>query len=439
MDADEAPVDDNAVTTGLRTISQTGGVFRINNQPEMLNGAQIFGLRAPQETMAIWQRRPPEHWLVREIAQIRRMNGNAMRIHVHAWAHVPPARSVNDIRLAEIGDQLGIMFYWPTTAWVRSGTPWGLDLEGLPKYIRQVRNHPSIVLWELSNHPTCNQLYDRGPEGWNEFYQQAHDIVHPLDPSRLLAPSAIVGEGAPGTPALDLPGMTRGDMDTPTGMGTEWTVLRRFRESKRRYFEERKNHAYFDFEHQESIGQPNWDLCRGKPWHRVMSYEWESDEGSIGRKLSADEWRESQAWQAFSAYEAMRVMRQMGYDGFSWCCLHGGTNDATYKKPLIDFLGHPKLAWYAHRMVFQRVLAGSDDIDIVHGPDDWIHPVIQNLGSERIVDVEVTLEQIDGTPVESKTYPRLKLPPGRSITQLPAFRPSKKIEGNHAVKYNITA
>lgn len=437
MDADEMPVDDNVLTTGLRTVSQTGGVLRVNNQPEMLNGAQIFGLRAPQEMMATWQRRPPVHWLVREMAQIRRMNGNAMRIHVHAWAHVPPARNINDVRLAEIGDQLGIMFYWATTAWVRSGTPWGVDLEGLPKYIRQVRNHPSIVLWELSNHPTCNQLYDRGPDGWNEFYLKAHDIVHSLDPSRLLAPSAIVGEGGGATPALELPGMVRGDMDTPTGMGTDWSVLRRFRESKRRYFEERKNHAYFNFEHQESIGQPNWELCRGKPWYRVMSYEWESDEGSIGRKLSADEWRESQAWQAFSAYEAMRIMRQMGYDGFSWCCLHGGPNDAAYKKPLIDFLGHPKLAWYIHRMIFQRVVAGSDDIDVVYGPNDWIHPVVQNLGPERIVNVEVTIEQIDGSVVESKVYSKVKLPPGRSITSLPAFRPTLKIEGNHAVKYKV--
>ncbi len=437
MDEDQNPVDDEVVTTGIRTISQEGGVFRLNNRPEMLNGAQIFGLRSPLDRLAAWQRRCPVEWLVREIAQIRRMNANAMRIHVHAWSHLPPARNINDVRLAEIGDQLGIMFYWPTTSWIRSGTPWGVDLEGLPEYVRQVRNHPSIALWELSNHPTVNQKYDRGAEGWNEYYQEAHDIVYPLDPSRLIAPTAIVGEGSPETPALELPGMVRGEMDAYTGMGVDWSTLRHSIAERRDYFEERKDTAYFNFEHEESIGQPNWNLSRGKPWHEVMSYEWDADEGSIGRKLAAEEWRESQAWHAMSAFESMRKQREMGVDGFSWCCLHGGPNTATYKKPLIDYMGHAKLCWHANRMAFQRVLAGSDDVDIVYGPDDWIHPVVQNLGTERIVDVEVRVQTLDGEEVARREYERVKLPAGRSNTTLPAFRPPTDLAGNHAVEYVV--
>jgi hypothetical protein len=436
-DGQHSAIDDYVLTTGLRTISQTGAMLRINDQPEMLNGAQIFGLRSPLEKTALWQRRPPVEWLVREIAQVRRMNGNAIRIHVHAWAHVPPARGINDVRLAEIGDQLGMMFYWTTTSWIRSGTPWGTDLEGLPKYIKQVRNHPSIVLWELANHPTCNQLYERGDDGWNQYYQRIHDIIYPLDPSRLIAPMAIVGEGSNQTPALDLPGMVRGNMDCPTGMGAEWSSLREFIERKQVYMNRQKNRAYFNFEHQESIGQPNWSLCRGKPWHKVMSYEWHSDEGSIGRKLTADEWRESQAWQSFSAYEAMRTMRQIGYDGFSWCCLHGGPNTATYKKPLIDFLGYPKLAWYAHRMVFQRILAGSSDVDTVYGPDDRIHPVICNLGENITVTLEIVIKDVNNTIIDQCVYEHIRLPAGRGVTNLPAFRPQNVSDGNYGIEYLI--
>ncbi len=365
------------------------------------------------------------------------MNGNAMRIHVHAWAHLPPARSVNDVRLAEIGDQLGIMFYWPTTSWVRSGTPWGVDLEGLPHYVRQVRNHPSIVLWEICNHPTVNQKYDRGPEGWNEYYETLHDMLYPLDPSRLIAPSGIVGGGSPETPALDRPGMVRGRMCGATGGGRDWTGTREFLSNRRNYFLEQRDRAFFCFEHQESIGQPNWNLCRGKPWYRVMSYEWKSDEGSIGRRLTAEEWRESQGWQAMSAFEAMRMMRMMGFDGFSWCCLHGGPNTVTYKKPLIDYHGHAKLAWYANKMAFQRVLAGSDYVDIIYGPQDWIHPVVQNLGAERLVDVEVSIKTPAGETLEQKVYERVKLPAGRTNTNLPAFRPSEDLSGNYVVEYLV--
>ena len=437
LDENGTKFDDYVITTGLRTISQEGGIFRINNQPEMLNGALQFGFRAPLEKIATWHRCPPTEWLVREIAQVRKMNGNAIRVHVHAWAHLPPARSVNDPRMAEIADQLGLMFLWATTSWVRSGTPWGVDLEGLPKYIRQVRNHPSIVLWEISNHPTVGQKYDRGPEGWDEFYRRVHEIIYPLDPSRLIAPTSICGEGSSDTPALDLPGMARGSHDSPTGGGADWTTLRNFIEVKRSYFTERKDRAYFNFEHQESIGQPNHELVRGKPWYRVMSYEWHIDEGSIGRRLTADEWRESQAWQAFSAYEAMRVMRLMGYDGFAWCCLHGGPNTVTYKKPLIDFLGHAKLSWHIHRMVFQSVLVGTDDLDVVYGPDDWVHPIVLNLGAERIVDVELAIRSPNGEIVQNQIHRRIKILGGRSTTSLPAIQPKVPGDGIYAMEFTV--
>ena len=68
------------------------------------------------------------------------------------------------------------------------------------------------------------------------------------------------------------------------------------------------------------------------------------DEGSIGRKLTADEWRESQAWQALSGYNTAKQARQHDIDSIVWCTLRGGGNSGTYMKPLIDFDDHIKLA-----------------------------------------------------------------------------------------------
>ncbi len=84
-----------------------------------------------------------------------------------------------------------------------------------------------------------------------------------------------------------------------------------------------KERAYFDYESEESAGQPNWDLRKGKPSYQIKSYEYVYDIGSIGRQLKVDEWRASQAWQAFSAYEAYRKKRWHDYDGQAWCTLHG--------------------------------------------------------------------------------------------------------------------
>ena len=82
----------------------------------------------------------------------------------------------------------------------------------------------------------------------------------------------------------------------------------------------------------------------------------------------------------------------LDYDGFSWCCLHGGANAGTYNKPLIDFMGHAKLAFHIHKTIFQPVLAGSNNVDVVYGPDDTITPMVLNLGIQRIVSLQLLSE-----------------------------------------------
>lgn len=57
----------NDVTTGIRTIGQEGGTFRLNGQPAMLNGAQIMGYRMPADKLAVWNLCPPDSVLAEEI------------------------------------------------------------------------------------------------------------------------------------------------------------------------------------------------------------------------------------------------------------------------------------------------------------------------------------------------------------------------------------
>jgi hypothetical protein len=447
-DTNHQAIDDYVLTTGIRTVSQDGGTFRVNGKPAMLNGAQTFGFRAPIDKLATWARCAPKEWLVREIAQIKKMNGNLMRIHNHAWANNPPARNINDPRLAEIGDQLGVMFAWATPSWTRSEA-WGVDFEGLPKYIRQVRNHPSIVMWEASNHP-FDGLEDL--KNCNRFYEQVYETIYPVDPSRLIAPAAEMGmmvygndegtvnregEAIEATEAFTAPKITRANMLQITGYGKEWNEIREFPDSYHRSFLNSEERAYFNLEHEESIGQPNWNLVKGKPWYHMQSYEWYYDEGSIGRKLEVSEWEESQAWQALSAWESMKHQRIHGIDGFSWCPLHGGANNATYKKPLIDFLGHAKLSYYINRMLFQKTVASSSNVDIVYGPEDAIEPVIMNLNSGRSVRLVVSIYDKKHNLVQKKNYQNIALEKGRSIHRLEPFRPQIEEEGHYGIEYRI--
>ena len=133
----------------------------------------------------------------------------------------------------------------------------------------------------------------------------------------------------------------------------------------------------------------------------------------------------------------MKKQILLGYDGFSWCTLHGGANSGTYKKPLVDNLGHPKLAFYANKMVFQKTWGGSDNVDIVYGPDDMVRPVINHLGDDELVDVLVQLKTVKGKIIDEKKFKSLTLKEGHSFTYLDAFRFKKVRNGIYVVDYKV--
>lgn len=450
-------LDDAVVTTGLRTVSQEGGTFRINGKPAMMNGALLFGYRAPLDKIAQWQRCSPAREILKDLLMLKRMNANTARMSHHDG----PEGGINDPRYAEFGDQLGILFQWSTSAWVRTASPWQISFDGLSRCVRQVRNHPSIVMWQPGNHPWFLSF----EEGMT-WFRRAYNAIYPHDPSRLLSLSASSarlhvpsddgtldekGRKVEPIPVWTAPGLTRGNMDHATGYGAEWNSLRLYPDPPAysgadgwRGAFNRVDHmaskvrAYFDFESEESAAQSNWNLHRGKPQYQQKSYEFYYDKGSIGRELSVEEWEESQAWQAFSGYEAYRKKRWLDFDGLAWCNLRGGPNTATYQKPLIDYYGHAKMAFHAVRMAFQPVLAGSKNVDLVYGPSDAVPVVVMNLGEARTVNVTVTMETVEGMTVESKTYTRVFLPAGRAAVDLAPFRPKRPANGHYVVRYEVT-
>ena len=449
-------IDDFVITTGIRTISQEGGTFKLNGEPAMMNGALLFGYKSPLDKIAKWLRAGPEEWLVKEILMIKNMNANTIRMSIHHGMK----GGVNDPRLAEIGDQLGVMFQWTTGTLVRTASPWLLDFEGLPKYVKQVRNHPSIVMWQPGNHPKFID-FETETIPW---YQKVYENIYPHDPSRLISPAANItrslGRNDDGTldrkgnkvdtePVWTAPMITRGDMDHATGYGTEWTTLRMYpyppewsgeqgwrSAGYRTDYLNSRERAYFDFESEENAAQANWNLMKGKPSYQIKSYELTYDVGSIGRQLTVDEWEASQAWQAFSGFEAYKKKRWLDYDGMAWCPLHGGGNTATYQKPLIDYYGHAKLGFYAVKMAFQPTLAGSHNVDIVYGPDDILKPVIMHLGDSKEVDLIVSVKNLDGKIYKDKIYRNVKLEDGRTVTALEGFSPPVD-DGYFVIHYQV--
>ena len=192
LEKDGIVIDDYVFTTGIRTVSQEGGTFRLNGKPAMMNGVQIFGFRGPVENLATWLRCPPDYWVAKEMLMTQKMNSNLLRMHAHGWKE--KAVGVNDERYCELADQMGIMLIWSPPAWLREGD-WGrADFDGYNKYMKQVQNHPSIVMWEVSNHPNTFKKHETYES--DLFCEAAYQAVYPYDPSRLISLTSHIGPPA---------------------------------------------------------------------------------------------------------------------------------------------------------------------------------------------------------------------------------------------------
>ena len=319
--------------------------------------------------------------------------------------------------------------------------------------MQSVQNNPSIVIWQPGNHP-----HEYTPE----WYGRLLFHLSQYDPSRLISPAAALyhmgledhewpGDDGNIIPGWTHPQLARGNMEQIPSYGRDWRVVREFgtgvnknvavfNDSLRMEYLNSSTHAWFDYESEETIGMPNWDLHKGKPYYNMYSYEKDYNKGNIGRILEFSEWRESQAWQALSAYETYRKKRWLDYDGMNWCPLRGGPNTATYMKPVIEYSGEAKLAFYALQMVYQRVLAGSKNVDIVYGPDDEVPVIVMNLDKSKNVDVLIMVKTMEGEIAAQKKYDNVYLEAGRTVTELgswkPELKPQKYYSFEYYVKYN---
>ena len=447
-DEEGKPIDDWVTTTGIRFIEQKGGVLYINHHPEMLNGAQNFGYRLPLEYTSKTLRCGTDEMVMRDVMMAKRLGGNLLRIHVHSEKDITDG--INDARFAEYADQLGLYLIWQTSAWLREGEAWNVDIQNYPTYMRQVYNHPSIVLWEASNHP--NQFKKHSREESFDFFNKVISTILETDTSRLVSPTSfwqhafyqnyegtIDNHGNPiaPNPLLVHRKLTRGSQDAYTGYGRNWSVLREMPSPWAKSCLDAHDLCYFNFEHEESAAQPNWTLAKKEPWFEVQSYEWPYEKGSIGRLLEANEWRASQAFQAFSAWESMKMQTLGGVSGFSWCSMESGPNMFTYQKPLVDPFYVPKLAFHANKMAFQRIWAASDDVDTVYGPNDKVRPVIFNIGDACQATLVIELKNANWKTVEKKVIKNVQIAEGRSVTRLEPFQFKHSVDGCHFLVYTL--
>lgn len=415
---EDGEVFEKKLETGFRTIEQRDGKIFLNGERILLNGALSMQFLPPYENIPVNHLCPSDEQIVTELEQIKRMNGNVLRIHFLGYG-------TNDERFARYADRIGCFLIWTTRLIDGIETTYVYDewrmAEAFAEQIKEVRQYPSIIMWEGSNEARVEH------DVIDKMYNQFVDAVKSVDATRLICPCSHLYYGGgiyDNGPEIGyyqddgnsdenfLPAnASYGWRDKSVvrtshtyvlllGYGAEWEDYTTQKWSSQPSLLESKEHAYLVTEY-AIIGRANPNVPEAKEYFNPNSYEL-PNEKVLKFKLSNDEYELSQAHQALCALYANKKMRSLDVDGMMWCCLQSGANDGSYLKPIIDFYGYAKFAFYILKDYYRNGYCVIDCDGPFWNTESVIRPLL--ISNEGKYFVTVSVEDLDGNKIFKKDY-----------------------------------
>ena len=419
MVKDGTPVDDEVTETGFRTIEQKDGEILLNGKRILLNGALWMQFLPPYENIVLSHVCPTTEEIVEETLLTKAMNGNVARFHFLGYGG-------NDPRYAEVCDRLGLMNIW-TTRLIDSAETTDVNRGWMAgeEYVREMReviNHPSIIMWEGSNEfhssrAVLDKLYD-------EFVTK----VKTADDTRLICPVSHLyyGGGLYGNEGFYYQDDGKADQDFNAmessygwrdesvvrsshnyeillGYGNRWDTFRKQDWKSQPALLSSKKHAYIISEF-AVIGRQDDTTPECKEYVKTDSYELADEKRAFGTAYDGLDFKLSQAYQALCAYNTVKYMRYLGADGLMWCCLSGGANDGSYLKPPIDFYGYAKQAFYALKEGYQKTICFDKKVGVVYGGKYLCEPVVTGAETGKRYRVIAEIKDENGECEYVKEY-----------------------------------
>ena len=419
IDDNGKAIDDCIVETGFRTIEQKDGNLYLNNERVFLRGALIMQFLPPYENIQISHVCPTDRELALEFTMLKKMNANFARLHMLGYG-------TSDKRYAMYCDRMGIMLAW-ITRYIDSveSVAWDGEWKQGELYVKQiheVKNHPSIVMWEGSNeYHACDKDLDC-------MYDEFVRYVKKEDPTRLLSPcshpyygGAIPGakcfyynddgtEDQDGNPAKSSFGWNDENVVRSVhpyyftlGYGTRWDAFRKQAWQGQKEILNSKKHAYLATEI-ATIGRHDDTTPDCGNYVKNDSYELGDEKSALGVKPEQKDFILSQAYQALCAAKAIQFLRANGADGVAWCALQSGANDASYLKPPVDFYGYAKLAFYVIGENYAETIAFNEKTNVKYGENARIAPCICGAKSGKKYKLEITVKDESGKKTDGKVY-----------------------------------
>lgn len=442
--------DSYAFVTGIRYLEQQNGELYLNNEPTAL-----FGLILP-DYLPFEQENYNEPssnmdaWLARAVSSAKAMNSNIIR--------VGNLENLDLERLLAYCDQLGLMVVLEMDE-VEQSSPWSSDWERLTRRLENVRQHPSLVIWQAPKGLRFSNFTTDALPWMERFYT----TVNQNDSDALIAltnadtkfdDGSLPNVGGFQSYSASLRNyqpidstvatiwrdslVVQGNADRALSFGQDWDDLRNFPvdykvDSLRVNYLNSDQQIYLNFDSESIAGQENLFTVRGTPYRYSETYESPYPNLAIGVELLFEEWELSQAWQAFSTYETLRKKRWLNYDGIFAAALWNGGDPTT----LLDARGFKKIAFYTGQMAFQDALAGSQTTDMAYNVGEKVPVFINYTGNSARFQVVLRVKDRSGKVLKSKTFPTTSFSKGSQTKNIGSWTNDVNQSGWLVMEYEV--
>ncbi len=174
VDEEGKAIDDVYESFGVRTIKMRGSHFYLNNRKIVPRGTHDLSNYFGESLIC-----PSDRAIVMDILLHKKMNATCSR-----W---PSDMRMHYRRIAEYADQLGFMISWTGyfEMWLVHPEMELYAQRDAKAMVRSLRNHPSIIVWEMGDEPLMLIHHHRR----FRWYEQIYRLVEQEDRSRPIIPA----------------------------------------------------------------------------------------------------------------------------------------------------------------------------------------------------------------------------------------------------------
>ena len=454
-DTEGHPIDDAYETFGIRTFEMHGPHFYLNGTKTILQGTHDVCNYFGESAIC-----PGDHIIVKDLLLHKKLGSNCSR-----W---PSDIRMHYKKIAEYCDQFGFMLSWAGffEVWQPHPEMEMMMVRDAVEMLRDLRNHPSIVIWEMADEALA---FDTEPYRKMRFTEKMHETVYNTDNTRPIIPSGSYIEDF----LIKMQSQEYQNL----------SVDERRSEVIKNYPGFDRDQLVWDFHHCPLPPyKPNYEVVAnvakslgGKratvftefgldalPDPRYISeaydgFRWNAnpfivddrtiiDKACYGKKITQEDWKLTQAMQAQFVSSIVSNIRQYPdiISAYYFVCM---MDVWTFYYGATDAFGNCKLSYFVMQSHFHPVFISALHGNTVVSSTDEITVKISNYDKKIInANLQISINRINDEPdsIENtaKTNAEMKFTGinaegNVSLTKIASFNLEDMSDGLYSIKYHL--